>query len=37
MSGNQPLENIIKLDSIEDAINDIREGKMLIVVDDESR
>jgi len=27
----------IKLDSIEDAINDIREGKIIIVVDDEDR
>ncbi|MGM9845443.1 MAG: bifunctional 3,4-dihydroxy-2-butanone-4-phosphate synthase/GTP cyclohydrolase II [Muribaculaceae bacterium] len=29
--------NTIKLDSIEDAIADFREGKMLIVVDDEDR
>ncbi len=28
---------MIKLDSIEDAIEDIRNGKMIIVVDDESR
>ena len=27
----------IKLDSIEDAIADIRDGKMIIVVDDEDR
>ena len=27
----------IKLDSIEDAIKDFAEGKMLIVVDDEDR
>ena len=37
MSGNQPLDNVFKLDTIENAIKDIREGKMLIVVDDESR
>jgi 3,4-dihydroxy 2-butanone 4-phosphate synthase/GTP cyclohydrolase II len=27
----------IRLDKIEDAINDIREGKIVIVVDDENR
>ncbi len=37
MSGNQPIVNIQKLDSIEDAIEDIRQGKMIIVVDDENR
>ncbi|MDP4208577.1 MAG: bifunctional 3,4-dihydroxy-2-butanone-4-phosphate synthase/GTP cyclohydrolase II [Bacteroidota bacterium] len=36
MSGNQPLESI-KLNSIEEAIEDIRNGKLLIVVDDEDR
>lgn len=30
-------DNIIHLDSIEEAINDFREGKMVIVVDDEDR
>jgi len=29
--------NKIKIDSIEDAIEDIRNGKMIIVVDDEDR
>ena len=37
MSGNQPLVNTEKLNSIEDAIEDIRNGKMVIVVDDENR
>lgn len=37
MSGNQPHENTSKLNTIEEAIADIRAGKMLIVVDDESR
>lgn len=31
------MNNNIKLDSIEDAINDFAEGKMVIVVDDEDR
>ena len=31
------MENKIKLDSIEDAIEDFRKGKMIIVVDDEDR
>ena len=31
------MENKIKLDSIEDALKDFREGKFLIVVDDEDR
>ena len=31
------MENKIKLDSIEDAIKDFREGKFIIVVDDEDR
>lgn len=30
-------KTMIKLDSIEDAVEDIRNGKMIIVVDDESR
>ncbi|WP_250437102.1 3,4-dihydroxy-2-butanone-4-phosphate synthase [Hanstruepera flava] len=30
-------KNAIKLDRIEDAINDIRQGKVIIVVDDENR
>ncbi|NJK94996.1 MAG: bifunctional 3,4-dihydroxy-2-butanone-4-phosphate synthase/GTP cyclohydrolase II [Bacteroidales bacterium] len=37
MSGNQPIVNTKKLNSIEEAIEDIRQGKMLIVVDDENR
>lgn len=40
MSGNQHNENNfpkIKLNTIEEAINDIRAGKIIIVVDDEDR
>lgn len=37
MPGSLPNENKIKLDSIEDAIADIRAGKVVIVVDDEDR
>jgi 3,4-dihydroxy 2-butanone 4-phosphate synthase/GTP cyclohydrolase II len=37
MSGNQPIVNTRKLNSIEEAIEDIRQGKMIIVVDDENR
>lgn len=37
MSGNQPLGNTEKLNTIEEAIRDIRDGKLLIVVDDENR
>lgn len=38
MSGNLPNEtNNFQLDKVEDAINDIREGKVIIVVDDEDR
>ena len=37
MSGNQPLGSTEKLNTIEEAIEDIRNGKLLIVVDDESR
>jgi 3,4-dihydroxy 2-butanone 4-phosphate synthase/GTP cyclohydrolase II len=36
MSGNQPKEEI-KLNSIKDAIEDFRRGKIIIVVDDEDR
>lgn len=31
------MDNKIKLDSIEDALKDFKEGKMLVVVDDEDR
>lgn len=37
MSGNQPNEMNRKLDTIEEAIEDIRAGKVIIVVDDEDR
>jgi 3,4-dihydroxy 2-butanone 4-phosphate synthase/GTP cyclohydrolase II len=37
MSGNQPKGDKKKLDRIEDAIEDIRNGKLVIVVDDENR
>lgn len=38
MSGNQPKEfDKIKLNKIEDALTDIRKGKLVIVVDDENR
>ncbi|MFP4289449.1 MAG: bifunctional 3,4-dihydroxy-2-butanone-4-phosphate synthase/GTP cyclohydrolase II [Bacteroidota bacterium] len=40
MSGNQPKETRsenIKLDSIEDAVEEIKKGKVVIVVDDENR
>lgn len=37
MSGNQQGETRIKLDSISEALEDIRNGKIIIVVDDESR
>lgn len=38
MSGNQPNEtNNFQLDKVEDAIADIRAGKVIIVVDDEDR
>jgi 3,4-dihydroxy 2-butanone 4-phosphate synthase/GTP cyclohydrolase II len=36
MSGNQPKGNF-KLNSVEEAIDDIRNGKIVIVVDDENR
>jgi 3,4-dihydroxy 2-butanone 4-phosphate synthase/GTP cyclohydrolase II len=38
MSGNQPNDNeLFKLDTIESAIEEIREGRVIIVVDDEDR
>ncbi len=37
MSGNLPTESNIQLDSIESAIEAIRNGQMVIVVDDEDR
>lgn len=37
MSGNQQKEISRKLDSIEDAVEDIKNGKIVIVVDDEDR
>ncbi|MDF1572464.1 MAG: bifunctional 3,4-dihydroxy-2-butanone-4-phosphate synthase/GTP cyclohydrolase II [Bacteroidales bacterium] len=37
MSGNQQTDKDIKLNSIEEAIEDIRNGKIIIVVDDEDR
>ena len=32
-----PMDNKIKLDSIEEAIDDFRQGNFIIVVDDEDR
>lgn len=37
MSGNQHNANDVQLDSIESAIEDIKAGKLVIVVDDEDR
>ncbi len=37
MSGNQPTDKAIRLNPIEEAIEDIRNGKIIIVVDDEDR
>lgn len=37
MSGNRPTDKEIKLNTIEEAIEDIRNGKIIIVVDDEDR
>ena len=37
MSGNQPNEISSKLNTIEEAIEDIKAGKVIIVVDDEDR
>ena len=34
---NRIMEGKLKLDSIESAIEDIRQGKVIIVVDDENR
>lgn len=37
MNTNEPKDEAIRLDSIEDAIKDFRDGKFIIVVDDEDR
>ena len=37
MPGSQPQENKLKLNTIEEAIADIKAGKVVIVVDDEDR
>ncbi len=37
MSGNPQAENRIRLNSVEEAMEDIRNGKIIIVVDDEDR
>jgi len=37
MSGNQQAESRTKLNSIEEALEDIKNGKIIIVVDDEDR
>lgn len=37
MSGNRQTDNDIRLNTIEEAIEDIRNGKIIIVVDDEDR
>ena len=37
MSGNQPIGSTEKLNTIAEAIDDIRNGKVVIVVDDEDR
>ena len=37
MSGNQHKDFNKYFNSVEDAINDIKEGKVIIVVDDENR
>jgi 3,4-dihydroxy 2-butanone 4-phosphate synthase / GTP cyclohydrolase II len=37
MSGNQPKETNRKLNTIEEAVEEIRNGKVIIVVDDEDR
>ncbi len=37
MSGNQQEESKVKLNTIEEALEDIRNGKIVIVVDDEDR
>lgn len=37
MSGNQQNDNTFRLNTIDEAIDDIRDGKVIIVVDDEDR
>src|SRR5664279_4793646 len=37
MSGNQQEDKDIKLNTIDEAITDIKDGKIIIVVDDEDR
>ena len=37
MCGNQPEEIKTKLNTVEEAINDFKDGKFVIVVDDEDR
>lgn len=37
MSGNQPIETMFKLNTIDEALVDIKAGKLIIVVDDEDR
>ena len=37
MYGNQLVESRMKLNTIEEALEDIRNGKIIIVVDDEDR
>ncbi|MEN8202563.1 MAG: bifunctional 3,4-dihydroxy-2-butanone-4-phosphate synthase/GTP cyclohydrolase II [Bacteroidota bacterium] len=37
MSGNQQVESRIRLNTIDEALEDIRNGKIIIVVDDEDR
>ena len=37
MTNNTVNSKSIQLNSIEDAINDIKQGKVIIVVDDENR
>jgi 3,4-dihydroxy 2-butanone 4-phosphate synthase/GTP cyclohydrolase II len=37
MSGNQPKDSSLKLNTVEEAISDIKNGKIVIVVDDENR
>lgn len=37
MFGNQPIETMFKLNTIDEALVDIKAGKLIIVVDDEDR
>ncbi|RPI46806.1 MAG: bifunctional 3,4-dihydroxy-2-butanone-4-phosphate synthase/GTP cyclohydrolase II, partial [Bacteroidetes bacterium] len=37
MSGNQQEETSFKFNTIEEALDDIRNGRIIIVVDDEDR